>query len=94
MLVKLKEVVLSVIRWHVMQLRREWHLIVPLGLLGVVYSLHEPIYPGGFLGLRKLSMGMSGKTSLHVLHACLQTQTWGEPGLVSSGRIRSDRNVA
>ena len=38
MLVKLKEVVLFVMRWHVMQLRREWHLIVPLGLLGVVYS--------------------------------------------------------
>ena len=57
--------------WHVWQLRRDGHLDIPLGVVVASFLiLARTMYSLRFFGLRLLSIGGSGKTSLQLVEFC------------------------
>ena len=57
--------------WHVWQLRRDGHLDIPLGVVvASFFILARTRYSLRFFGLRLLSIGGSGKTSLQFVEFC------------------------
>ena len=63
--------VLPCMCWHVWQLCRDGHLDIPLGVVVASFSILACTrYSLRFFGLRLLSIGGSGKTSLQFVKFC------------------------
>ena len=61
----------SCMYWHLWQLRRDGHLDIPLGVVvASFFILARTRYSLRFFGLRLLSIGGSGKTSLQFVEFC------------------------
>ena len=57
--------------WHVLQLRRDRHFDIPLGVVvASFFILARTRYSLRFFGLLLLSIGGSGKTSLQFVEFC------------------------